>query len=485
MAYHLVLPKLYLQRGRIGEIPWLLYSHWPHLIETSYSVFLAAKSDLAPALWHVVAMCAFLALVYHLGRLYIGRAWGLVAASVVAAQPVVARFGGTAQIDVWLGLFVLGAHHCAWRWRQERKKPWLIAAGLMAGFAAAAKLLGLIPLVMIAGWIVLQRRKSAHRCWREALAFVGCGMIVAGPWYVKTWIGAGNPVWPFFYPLLGGRWNPSVFLGTYLKSTRLPLPPTWYGITHYDPQYLILTPAIALLWSRARDRAREAVPPFLLFVLLCSLPYAALLASQLEFWRFFIPYFPALALLLAWYLSRLTRGDSLSVALGIALFATATAPIATLSQGNELFAVLEVRSAMFPGQSPRQVYLTRAFEPYPFFRAANKLLLAEPSKTLLFAMSEGYYFDAPYQWGSWYQGVLPYPLLGSADELAHKLQQMGITHIIVDRSRLPSESANARKLMDEVLAQRGNLLLQDGKYALYKVSIPTDNVERGVAVGAF
>lgn len=470
MAYHLVLPKLYVQTGRIGELPWLLFSHWPHLMETSSALFLLLNSDLAAALWHVAGTCAFLALVYHLGRRHIGRTWGWAAAAVVAAQPVVARFAGTARIDGWLALFILSAHHCAWRWSEERRRGWLLVAGVMAGFAAAAKLIGVIPLVLIAGWIALLANRGSRRPWRDATFFAAAGLTVVGPWYVKTWVGTGNPVWPFLYPFLGGRWNPDAFLSAYLKSTRLPLPFTWDGLTHYDPEYVILALLVAAAWLWLRDKERQRIPAFFVFLFVSSIPYAALLVPQLEFWRFFIPYFPALALPLAWCMSRLARRDRLSIALNVALFATAIAPIATLSQANELFAVLEVRSAMFPGQPPRQVYLTRAFEPYPFFQAANARLSGKPVKVLLFALSEGYYLDLPYEWGtSWYQGVLSYGAMKTSDDLADRLKRRGFTHILFDRSRLSSEDQQAQKLMGEVLERDGKAVLRDGKYALYEL----------------
>ncbi|MDO8756454.1 MAG: hypothetical protein Q7J64_00425, partial [Elusimicrobiota bacterium] len=84
----------------------------------------------------------------------------------------------------------------------------------------------------------------------------------------------------------------------------------------------------------------------------------------------------------------------------------------------------------------------------------------------------GYYLDVDYQWGtSWFQGLIPYNDLRSSEELSPVLKRFGITHVVVDRSRVSSESEGARRLMAELLERRGKRLLEDGKYALYQVEL--------------
>ncbi|NNN06400.1 MAG: hypothetical protein HKL90_10910, partial [Elusimicrobia bacterium] len=70
-AYHLAIPELYLRAGRALPLPWLIHSHWPHLMETLYTLPLAFNADGAAALLHAGA-----AALLVLGVLRAGRAAG-------------------------------------------------------------------------------------------------------------------------------------------------------------------------------------------------------------------------------------------------------------------------------------------------------------------------------------------------------------------------------------------------------------------------
>ncbi len=58
-AYHLALPKIYVRDGVIRTIPWLLHSHWPHLMEVLYALPLLAGFDQAAGLLHAVVCGVF------------------------------------------------------------------------------------------------------------------------------------------------------------------------------------------------------------------------------------------------------------------------------------------------------------------------------------------------------------------------------------------------------------------------------------------
>ena len=287
------------------------------------------------------------------------------------------------------------------------------------------------------------------------------------PWYAKTWIGAGDPVWPFFANVFGDKWGAANFISAYHSSYR------WgpASFLRYDAHYFLvpflLLALLALFWI---GRARS-FPPVLRFFLATGLPYGLLLIENFDAWRLLLPALPALALAAGWWLTSSRREGRASSCLAVILGAIAFVPLAGLTQNNQLFAVLELRSALFPDAPSREVYLRRSLPAYAFFHAVNRSLRAAPCKVLLFPETIGYYLDVDYQWGdSNYQGLIPYSRLPSAEALVRRLAELHITHVLVDVPALGERDPAAASLMRDALRLGGEKLADDGPRALYRLS---------------
>lgn len=299
LAYHLPIPKLYLAAGKIHEIPWLLHSHWPHLMEALYCLPLALKMDASAALLHWVCSWALVAAVFLAARSELGEKPALIAAALMAAQPTFLRIAGTAHCDGAMALFFFLGSWLLWRWKADRKLPWLIGAGLLGGLTASCKLFGIVPLVAWSGWIFWHEHKSGVRsAWKSAGLYFLCGFTVVLPWYVKTTLGAGNPIWPFFSGILGGRWGAEIVEVPYLVSIRWPWPPDWGLMVRYGPQYLLIP--FIILGSMAKLR-KVPLPEFLKFFSFPLVLYALVILRQQEAWRFFLPFIPVLAMAVGYW----------------------------------------------------------------------------------------------------------------------------------------------------------------------------------------
>ena len=76
----------------------------------------------------------------------------------------------------------------------------LALAAILMGFALSVKTLALIPLALSVVLLV-----SARAGWQRAALFAGIAVAVGSPFYLKSWVVTGNPVYPFGYRLFGGR----------------------------------------------------------------------------------------------------------------------------------------------------------------------------------------------------------------------------------------------------------------------------------------
>ncbi|MBI4676696.1 MAG: hypothetical protein HY748_03865 [Elusimicrobia bacterium] len=516
LLYHLAIPKLYLRLGRIQEIPWLLYSHWPHLMETLYALPLALGDDGAAALMHgtisgVLAVSVYRAGRAELGGLAMGRqvpegagrsplagggCVGLTAAALVAAQPAFLRVAGAAHGDGAFALFHFLGSWALWRWAsasgpadggsRRRGRRMLAIAGLLAGLAASTKLAAasLLAASAFVVWLA-ENRRGTRSPWKAAAFYALCGLGVVLPWYAKTLVGTGNPFWPVFSKALGGRWGAESFESLYLRSSQWPWPLEAGRLLRWGPQYLLAP--LAGLWLLAAMRGART-PSFLKFLLMPLIVYLPLIARYEDAWRYLLPFYPALALVSAWAAEALARpravGDPLarrpapggwgwprSCAAGLVGIGLLPALLAT--QNNELFAVAGARSRLEPGRDSREVYLERTLDHYRAFRKLARVLPSS-ARVLFVREARGYYFEGDYQWGDpLNQGLIPYARLSGPDALDLRLRELGVTHVLVnevlarDPAAARSYDPRVMELIRGFLERRTRLVFQDGPIAVY------------------
>jgi hypothetical protein len=410
-AYHLALPELYLRKGRLLEVPWQLHSHWPHLMEALYALPLAAGRDSAAALLHAGA-CVLLVV----GVFLAGGGWP--AALLLAGQPALLRVAPTAHADGACALFFLAAAIALWRWEETKRDGWLITAGLLAGFSVSSKLFGGAGAAAWTAWLAWRTRRP-----REACLFAACAALAVGPWLFRAWLATGDPLWPLL------RLTPAA-AELAARNARTNLwtwpPPAWL-FTHDGPAFLLAPLAgLALLGKNAAKR-----PSRLEVLLWLPAPLLLLLAlRQHEFWRYMMPAYAAAALSAGRFAAAAfsaSRWRRLAAAGFILLGAS---PIFMLTQNNELFAVLGLRSAASPGTPPRMIYEDRTVDVSSFYREASALLPGN-SRVLLFREVRGYGAGFDYMWGDPInQNVVDYRHIRDFDELRTRLMELGITHVL-------------------------------------------------------
>ena len=317
LMYHLSIPAIYVQAHGIIPVSEEFRSYWAHNTEMLYTLGLLLAGQPLPALLHwtmsVLAGGWVYALAWRLGGV---RAGGL-AVLLFISMPIVSREAGTANIDLAVTLYSVGFLYALMRWWQTHDNPWLVVAGLQAGWAVGTKLnvmLVLAPAIVFLLMGLLCRRGGLRRFAGSALCFGGPAIAVALPWLLRDWAWTGNPVFPFcnafFASPLFPRENPTFDFKTYgigvgfADLIQLPLALItraeifgcskvqlggvtlfflpWLYLSALQPQrrlvtaLLALTVVILLLWAHSVQYARYLFPAFPLFACLSALNFAAL-----------------------------------------------------------------------------------------------------------------------------------------------------------------------------------------------------------------
>lgn len=510
IAYHLELPQLYLEAGRLTYVPYIVTSNWPLGFEMLFSLSLALGSDVAANLLMLgcTALVALGLLAAAQAVLGDGRI-GVLAATLFLVVPLVKRLGGVAMIDVAMGLYVLGAAVAFVRWQERRQPAWLLLAGAFCGMAASSKLMGggvALLFGVLFGWHAAtqlwQRQQSKTspeaavansatlapgQLLQHALIFALAGLAIVGPWYLRSYLNTGNPIWPFGYHLFGGRdWDE---LGDEYHMQLLI--DTWSEVVlARNPIGLLHSFWLILMRPETLGGYRGGLGRVLLLgglATLALLPAAPRLVRQSlfvsgGFWllwfflvshqvRYLLPVAPLLALASAWAcwwaLDRV-RPRLLRTAL---LIAVALLPLSSwpwLDAGER--GLLAARAPYLRGEQSREAYLEASIDAMPLFRYAEQL---PNGSTLLLLPYENrsYYLRRPAIWGNLVaQRVVRFEQQASAEELLATLHQLGITHVIDNPSLVftaPRYWQHDRNLQLELAARCGEPLFQHGVGQLY------------------
>lgn len=462
LAYHLSIPKLYLQNRGLLELPWLLHSHWPHLLDLFYAVPIAWGRDNAAALIHSGLCGCLIFATYRVGDRTFNRFTGIISALLLCSQPVFLNFAGTAHSDGAWALYHFMSALCLWEWQTSKNSYGLVLAGVLSGYAASFKLLALIPATALGCWVVWQSRKG--NVFKNILYFSIPILTLTLPWFIKTWRETGNPVWPFF--------SSTSFENHYFQISHWT---NWrdvfgkYRATPFLTTFLILTIAL--------KAHRIPWPRFITFLLLPAPLMILLLHRELQIWRFLWPLMPGFCLFMGWSSTLLWKKSAVMRAFITALWLWTLWPLAQVTQNNALFGILGMQA---PAES-MQGYLNRQLDTYGLFRQINQRLTPQ-DRILLIGDLRGYYLDVPYAWGDpLNQPLINYSQLNTPEELMKQLQVQHITHVVLHRG-IPFLWNNpdifdphARELLETTVTAYGRLLYQNGPIALIQLVSPRMN----------
>jgi hypothetical protein len=498
LAYHLALPQLYLDAGRIGYVSFNVTSNWPLGFEMLFLNALLFGSDIAAHLIMLACTILIAAGLWLFGR-EIGGVWiGPLAATAFLLAPLVQRLGGVAMIDVGMGLYVLGAAVTFEFWQRRRRDAWLLLCGLFCGSAASTKLMGggvaiLYGLLLIgvilregvrdgAGWRVL-----VSELWRRGLPLVSGGVVLVAPWYLRSYVNTGNPIWPFAYNLFGGRnwdalgdeyhhqvlyevWtvglpdNPIGLLQSFFVVLMRPEDLGGYGGGLGLP--LLLGALFAAIVSR---KAPRPVQQALLIAAGFWVLWFVLVSRQV---RYLLPVAPLLALAAGWLIHALRdwlRRPTLQAVLlaAVVLLLARDLPWADADARG----LTNSRWPYLSGAQSRSAFLDQQIDLMPLIRQANTTLPSDALILLLPFETRSYYLERDYIWGNLMsQRVIRFEQYRDAEALHTDLQALGVTHLIESPTWIYPELRywqQDRALMLDLQRRCADTLMRDGEHALF------------------
>jgi Dolichyl-phosphate-mannose-protein mannosyltransferase len=209
--YHLDFPDRYLASGSLVDSVDQYTSFYPMGTEMLFAYGLSLDGAVAAKLVHFGFGALLLLATYRLGASVISRTTGLLACAILVATPIVLWEATTAYVELGTAFFVVMALTWVLRYTQEPSRSALLLAGIFLGFALATKTLAALAAFPLAAIVLLAPDgASVSRRLLRTGAFGAVAIAPALPWFIRSQIEAGNPVFPSLYGVFGAdpdRWT--------------------------------------------------------------------------------------------------------------------------------------------------------------------------------------------------------------------------------------------------------------------------------------
>ena len=465
-VYHVTLPFIYLARGNIGVLPESNYSFYPATAEMLYTAALGLGGVAeACAPLHVLAAALAALAAASLARAVVGESAAGPAALLVLSVPSVLAQAAIPKNDLFVAAFFAAALVCLVEVMDDGGSVLLL--GLALGGALATKHTA-IYLVAALGTAALVRSARNAPVRRRLLAALALAALPPLPWYLRSFLASGNPVYPAMTGIFGSA--PFQRAGFLMPGERRELPfskllalPvhlsfgwTGYGIfSNYGPALLLLI-VVAVL-ARARVRYLGT------WIACCGL-------AALAWWKTFndARYLaPLLPLLAVWGAAGLVaggggRGAPRWLMRLMVLLLVASNLLAPARPGHSAGAMGLLGELMDPmayvlGRESRATYLARAFPPYATVAFANREL--PPGSAVLFiGETRGLYLNRPFRANTAHDRTEIVNYVATSRDLPNLLQKLhadGFTHVLVSRPELRRLQAYGPYLYFETPRQWG------------------------------
>jgi len=445
-VYHLTLPKLYLLEGGFRRVPFSVYSNWPLNVELLFGLAMMGQDYVLAKLVHAFFLLLIVLAVFRICRQQASRGVSVLATLLVLANPVLLFEAERAYIDIAFAFFFLVAVACAIEYLRSAARPALALSGLCCGALAGTKLSGLAGLPCVLAVLLAQRpvRIGKQGLLSIALLLVLPTFALAVPWYLKSYLYTGNPVYPLLFRVFGGAewsarlgqefaaWQQSIGMGRSLYDYfALPVrivADGARGYAHFDGQigsfWLIAVPV-----SMSIACFERSMRPYLL----CSGVYFVLWALSSQQSRFLIAVLPLLAIAtgiaIAWICERVP-GRAPRAALWAALVVGTCWTMLPIFYPSCRHALAEARDLIRGRPADARTPVPAG---YAFINASTP----QSSRIMLLNTNHGFFLDREYIADSFFEASQMNFLLSPAkseEEMAEILAKLRVTHMYVSQT---------------------------------------------------
>ncbi len=204
LSQHLAQAWTYAHEGRVRPLWHDHHSQFPSTLQMLYAVGMLTDGYVPVRVLHWLMGMLTVLWAMMTGVRFLGRSAGSWAGFVVMTTPSFVGLLGLSYVDLGVCFAALGGLYFLLAWAADGDADALLPLGIMLGAACAIKMQGL-PFAGVMAVAALVRAVREPGAVRRLLLAGLLAVVLAGPWYLKTYLYTGNPFYPFLYEVFGGK----------------------------------------------------------------------------------------------------------------------------------------------------------------------------------------------------------------------------------------------------------------------------------------
>ena len=515
LLYHFSVPKALVAGGGLIYVEGNIASYmslgtemhvvWAMLLGNIQSLR-AGEAAAGATMWLFFPI--LLGAVYGWARsMSIGRQWALLAVLLTGSVPTIFYVAANGYVDLASTAFITLAMFALSRWWETAGRVWLFLIAVFLGGALSTKLITLFvfaAFLLVILWRAKLEKDGSGRPLRVltgGIAALALAAIFAAPWYVRTWAETGSPVFPFYTSVWRGEapgWDDA-------RSSLVQEKDAQYGGIVKSPLDYLVTP-LKLSINSQPDLIENfdgvlgvgflfGVGVLALALWKFHLPVepkiaAAVGAILFLFWlfssqqlRYLLPIFPALAVavvIAARKIAETNGGFQTVIKASVAVFSI----FGVLVSVSWFLHTGPLRTVL--GGEPRDAYLTRNIDYYPYYQWLNNETDPNAKVWLINMRRDSYHLDRPYMSDYLFEDWALRKMIWESrtvQELKAKAAATGAKYVlvrhdflfdyklstIVDDRRPRAENEEKMNIARQLLLDKANTIRSDERFSLVKV----------------
>jgi hypothetical protein len=207
ITYHLGVPNYYVLEGNISYIPYDSCASFPFMGEMLYTLGIFLSGPKLAQLINVFIFFCIIVTVYNFAGNIITNTIPAIPALLCLATPAFMDISVCYTNDLFLAYYTLLFIYSYFMWEKQMGKGCMILVWICGGLCLGIKYIALtyIPVFLILFTLILWK-KNVWKSYSKTIiiGFITCCLISA-PYFIKNLLCTGNPFYPAFYGVLGGR----------------------------------------------------------------------------------------------------------------------------------------------------------------------------------------------------------------------------------------------------------------------------------------
>lgn len=464
LTHHLAVPKLWIEKGGLIEIPDLNVSYYPMNLNLLYVIPMLFGNDIIPKYIHFLFALATAWLLYIYIKQRTSQLYALTGALLFLSTPVIVKLSISVYVDLGLIFFSWASLHFLLSWaRSINSLKYLMLSAIFCGLGLGTKYNGIIVLFLLTLFVpIIYIRSAGRRYYKKRWAvgfptiFLLVSMTICSPWMIKNYYLTKNPIYPLYKDKIGSHSNGStitnmamkpwlqrklIYRESALETILIPIRVFFQGQDD-DPRFfdgklnpfLFLCPLLLLVMPGESDPRLKLEQLILSVYSLLFLLYASFMVDMRI--RYISPIVPSLVVLSVLGIKNCVRWIAGYGIKGTPdLFRWIVAGIVMFMLSLNAAYVGAVFGSVDPmpfimGKTSRDAYLTNKLPEYPAIQYVNRINHTDVKVMALFLGKRLYYFDKPVDFDTQlFAGIVS----GTTDgkSLSSQLQSNGFTYSII------------------------------------------------------